>query len=116
MLGNYIIPSRTSILETLPKVVSSPPKIKSKSTNSSIENVFFELRKASNRHPYLSLGVFVAVLVSLALWGRGKIRRGKGPSGLTSGSNQRAGFFRLDGKESLLGTAGLGGGQNGKVD
>ena len=113
------MPSRTSILETLPKVLASPPKITAKSTTSSIVRVFMETRKAIRNHPYLGLGILVVVLAVLATWGRTRIRRGKGAMGLMNGSGSGTGFFKLDGKDGLLGGVGLGGGgggQNGKVD
>ncbi|KAI9756788.1 MAG: hypothetical protein M4579_003705 [Chaenotheca gracillima] len=115
--GGFIVPSRTSILETLPKVVKSPPELKAKSSTSSLETVYYEVRSASNSHPYISIGCLVGMLVGLAIWGRGRIRRGKNSPGGpiingSSGSGGGGGFFRLDGKEGLLG----GGGQNGKVD
>ena len=101
--GSPIVPSRTSILETLPKVVADPPKIAPKYTTGKIEQVFFQARGASTSHPWVSIGLFVGILVGVALWGRGRIRRTKGGSG--------AGFFQLDGKEGLLN-----GGGTGKVD
>ncbi|KAI9833533.1 MAG: hypothetical protein M1826_007147 [Phylliscum demangeonii] len=114
--GNFIVPSRTSILETLPKIVSSPPKIKPKSTASSLETLVFTIRRAANRHPYLMSGVLLAAFVALTLWSRRMIRRAKGHGHFPSGSGQGAGFFKLDGKEGLIGSAGLGGAPNGKVD
>ncbi|KAI9783164.1 MAG: hypothetical protein M1816_001486 [Peltula sp. TS41687] len=120
--GNYIMPSRTSILETLPKVVSSPPKLKPKSTTSSIGLLLFEIRKAFHNHPYFGFAGVLAALVTLSIWGRGRIRRGRGVAGgLMNGSSGHGGvgFFKLDGKEGgLSGSAGShgGGNQNGKVD
>jgi len=91
--------SRTSILETLPRVVSSPPKIKPRSTISNFEKFFFDIRGAISGHPVLSIGVIVGILISAATWGRKRIRKNRG------------GFFRLDEKDGLLG-----GNMNGKVD
>ncbi|KAL9118193.1 MAG: hypothetical protein Q9187_005264 [Circinaria calcarea] len=101
--GAPIVPSRTSILETLPKVVADPPKIAPKYTTGKIEQVFFQARGASKSHPWVSIGLFVGVLIGVAIWGKGRIRRTKGGSG--------GGFFQLDGKEGLLN-----GGGTGKVD
>jgi protein disulfide-isomerase len=97
--GNAIIPSRTSILETLPKVVASPPKIKAKRTISSIEQVIFDLKSTALEHPILAGGLTLVVLLAAGMWGRRRIRRNRG------------GFFRLDEKDGLLG-----GGYNGKAD
>jgi len=91
--------SRTSILETLPKVVISPPKIKPKSTISNFEKFFFDIRGAISGHPYLSIGVIAGIVIGAFMYGRGRIRRGRG------------GYFRLDEKDGLLG-----GSMNGKVD
>ncbi len=91
--------SRTSILETIPKVVASPPKIKPKSTISSFEKFFFDVRGAISGHPFLSIGVIAGIVFSVAMWSRGRARRRSG------------GFFRLDEKDGLLG-----GNTNGKVD
>lgn len=91
--------SRTSILETIPKVVASPPKIKPKSTISNFEKFFFDVRGAISGHPYLSVGVLAGILIGVAMWMKGRTRRSRG------------GFFRLDEKDGLLG-----GPANGKVD
>lgn len=53
------------------------------------------------------MGLMVGIMVGMALWGKGRIRRTKGIGG-SSGSL----FPQLDGKEGLL----SGGGANGKVD
>lgn len=99
--GNYIIPSRTSILETIPKVVTSPPKIKPKLTISSFSKVFFDIRGAASEHSMLTIGVIIGVVVTIVVLSRKKKR-------------SRGGFFRLD-DEKNLGLLG-GGGGNGKVD
>ncbi|KAM0137355.1 hypothetical protein ACHAP3_004162 [Botrytis cinerea] len=100
--GNYIIPSRTSILETIPKVVVNPPVIKPKSTVGSFEKAFFNVRGAISGHPFLSFGVALGMILGATMYGRGKI------------GARRGGFFRVDdgGKDGLLG--GVNGG--GKVD
>ena len=100
--GGYIVPSRTSILETLPKVISDPPKISPKYTTGVIEQVFLQTRGAFGHHPWISLGLIIGVVTS-AIWGRGRIRRAKG-----IGGNSGGGFFQLDGKEGLLNGVGLG--------
>ncbi|KAI5788292.1 thioredoxin-like protein [Geopyxis carbonaria] len=98
-----ITPSRSRILETLKAILSNPPSIRPKSTSSRIERMFFVARTGASGHPWASIGFFVVLLLALAVWGRGRIRRKAG-----------GGFFRLDGKEGGL----LGGGSvaQGKVD
>ncbi|KAJ9270279.1 hypothetical protein DTO271D3_2777 [Paecilomyces variotii] len=109
--GSPILPSRTSILETIPLVIASPPKIKSKSTIGLFEAVFFHTRSFLFVHPWITLSILaVSLLVSVYL-ARGKlIKRGlAGPGGILGGGS--GGFFHLDGKEGLLN-----GGSTGKVD
>ncbi|KAL9042145.1 MAG: hypothetical protein Q9214_003872 [Letrouitia sp. 1 TL-2023] len=100
--GAPIVPSRTSILETIPKVISSTPEIRSKSTTGIIGHVFYSARGGAKSHPFIALGLILGA-AAVAYWGRGRIRKSKGSSG---------GFFHLDGKESWLN----GGGSNGKAD
>jgi protein disulfide-isomerase len=104
--------SRTSILETIPLVVSSPPKLSPKSTVGTIETFFFFTRSFLNAHPilfFIFLGLTVAVA---AVFGRGRLlRRGVGRGGILGNSSNGGGFFHLDGKEGLLN-----GGSTGKVD
>ena len=88
-------------------MVAIPPKISPKSTTGKLESAFFHVRGASTGHPWISLGLIVGIMVGMALWGKGRIRRAKGLSGHTGGY-----FSQLDGKEGLL----SGGGANGKVD
>ncbi|KAH6673784.1 hypothetical protein B0J14DRAFT_512544 [Halenospora varia] len=97
--GSPIMASRTSILETIGKVVKNPPAIKPKTTISKFEKFFFDLRGAFSGHPFLSVGVIAGMVLGVMMWGRGRMRRNRG------------GFFRLDEKDGLLG-----GGMNGKVD
>lgn len=92
--GNFIMASRTSILETIPKVIASPPVIKPKSTISSFEKFFFDIRSTISRHPYLSVGTTLMIVAVVAWYGRKRRSRG--------------GFFRLDEKDGLLGGNGMG--------
>jgi hypothetical protein len=62
--------------------------------------LFLQLREKSRGHPWLSIMVAAGGLGYAATWGRRRIRRAKGG----------AGFFQLDGKESMLN------GGTGKVD
>ncbi|KAK1988961.1 thioredoxin [Colletotrichum cereale] len=105
--GNNILLSRTSILETISKVVTSPPKIKPKLTISSFEKIFFDMRVTFVEHPYLTMGCILGMAFGVFSWFRSRARRGRG------------GHFRLEEswgnkelmKEGLLGPSG-----NGKVD
>ena len=94
------MPSRTSILETLPKVVASPPKISSKSSTGVIQRVFFGLRGAATGHPWVSLGMLIGIVIGFLIWGRGRIKGGK--------KRISGGFFQLDGKDWVLNGGGYG--------
>ncbi|KAH8765510.1 thioredoxin [Diaporthe sp. PMI_573] len=76
--GNYIVPSRTSILETLNKVTAQPPKLKPKLTISSFEKIFFDMRVTFSEHPYLTIGCICGLLLGSASWFRGRHRRRNG--------------------------------------
>lgn len=105
--------SRTSILETLSQIYSSPTKLKSKSTIGFFEGTFFSIKTFISGHPLISIILLLATAAIVLLSARSKGRRGRSGSGLlgTSASGSK-GFFHLDGKEGLLG----GGSGNGKVD
>ncbi|KAI9783512.1 MAG: hypothetical protein M1839_003682 [Geoglossum umbratile] len=108
IFGNYISASRTAILETIPRVICNPPKIKPKSTITSLEVLFFQIRGAAYSHPLITLCLLIGAFGG-GLWGRGRIKKGRL---LTGFGGHGGGFFKLDGKEGLLGT----GGSGGKVD
>lgn len=92
------MPSRTSILETLPKVIASPPLIKPKSTMGSFKKFFFDIGGAISGHKLLSFVALIMTVVGGVSYMRRRSGRGRS-------------FFRLDEKDGLLGGNG-----NGKVD
>ncbi|KAK5559399.1 hypothetical protein LTR46_002441 [Exophiala xenobiotica] len=102
--GAYIVPSRTSILETLNRIIANPPKLTPKSTIGTFENVFFQIRNFGTYHPYFSFAILIISVVMLlyVLKNGTTIKR--------SLSRNSSGYFHLDGKEGLLGTT------NGKAD
>ncbi|KAL8998653.1 MAG: hypothetical protein Q9169_002313 [Polycauliona sp. 2 TL-2023] len=102
--GAPIVPSRTSILETLPKVVSNPPQLSSRSTAGPIKHVFYQARGGMASHPFITIMLIIAAVVG-AYWSKDRIRRSRAYSG-------NGGFFQLDGKEGWLG----GNGPYGKAD
>ncbi|OLN97399.1 Uncharacterized protein C3D6.13c [Colletotrichum chlorophyti] len=105
--GNSILLSRTSILETINKVVTSPPKIKPKLTISSFEKIFFDMRVSFVEHPFLTLGCILGLAFGAFSWFRSRTRRGRG------------GHFRLEeswGNKELMKEGLLGPNGNGKVD
>ncbi|KAM0667417.1 hypothetical protein ACQRIT_003545 [Beauveria bassiana] len=86
--GNHILVSRTSIMETLDKIVYGPQVIKPKLTISFIEKIFFDIRVTFRDHPILSLLSVCGVVYGALTWFRA--RKGR-----------RGGHFRLD--DSLTG-------------
>ncbi|KAL6248725.1 hypothetical protein RBB50_003787 [Rhinocladiella similis] len=102
--GAFIVPSRTSILETLNRIIANPPKLTPKSTIGTFENVFFQIRNFGTYHPYFSFAILIVSVVMLLYVLR------NGTTIKRSLSRNSSGYFHLDGKEGLLG------GSNGKAD
>lgn len=90
--GNPIRPSRSAILDTLKAVISEPSKIQPKSSTNRIYALFYKIRAKFWQHPWITVFGAIAGITVAAFWGRRRMRK--------RGS---AGFFRLDGKEGLLG-------------
>ncbi|EEQ91984.1 hypothetical protein RJZ56_003691 [Blastomyces dermatitidis] len=112
--GAYIMPSRTSILETITQVVSPSSRLKAKSTVGIFESMYFSTRSFYRNHPILFIAMFFAALIFAYLFTKGRLRKGRGAGGLLGAvtGSSGGGFFHLDGKEGLLG----GGNGSGKVD
>ncbi|KKY19207.1 putative disulfide isomerase [Phaeomoniella chlamydospora] len=125
--GAFITPSRTSILETIPKVISSPPKLRAKSTIGAIENFFFQIKNFISRHKIIAIITLVISVIVGLLYFRRKLlqydperkHRGHASNGIlgekttsTGGSflgnlfGGKNGYFHLDGKEGLLSSGG----------
>ena len=104
--GNPIVPSRTSILETLPRIVANPPKIVPKRTTTALGHVWWVLRGQVLGHPVLSTFLGLALLVALAFSSRRTMWR----------LGERGGYFHVGEKagpmDGLLG----GSAPQGKVD
>ena len=124
--GAFIVPSRTSILETLPKIVSSPPKLSPKSTIGFVENIIFQIKYFYFENKVITIGLLVMILVGFLLFARAKLnqheleagkryRSGGASSGIlgektsspsggfwTGLLDKGSGYFHLDGKEGLL--------------
>lgn len=110
--GNPIVPSRTSILETLPKIVASPPKISPKSTFTPLGHFLFSLKQGFLKHPIASVLFILVALIMMTVFVRGQLRKGTGRQWGTGG------FLHLpitNGKEGMNGILGNGAPQ-GKVD
>jgi len=104
------VPSRTSILETLPKVIASPPKLVPKSSTGRLMRVVLWARNVWARRPWLAAAALLALCGGALVAARRAARRGA-PFGA-------AGFFNLDReKGSFGGLLGVGGAPaGGKVD
>ncbi|KAK4959916.1 hypothetical protein LTR10_002804 [Elasticomyces elasticus] len=108
--GNPIVPSRTSILETLPRVVGSPPKIGSKRTMSVGGHAWWVFRGQVVEHPVVSAGVGIGLLVGIVVLAR----RG----GRQVGMDRLPSYFQVGEKGGMDGLLGgnAGSGGQGKVD
>ncbi|KAK4245226.1 thioredoxin-like protein [Corynascus novoguineensis] len=84
--GNPIVPSRTSILETINKVTANPPKLKPKLTIGFFEKLIFDVKTSFREHPFLSSGCVLGIAFGCLSWFRGKI----------SFRRPRFGHFKLD--------------------
>ena len=70
--------SRTSVMETLDKVVYNPQVLQPKLTISFIEKIFFDIRIAFTEHPWLSSGCVIGILFGFVSWLRGRTRKARG--------------------------------------
>lgn len=89
--------SRTSILETLPKIVANPPKIQPKSLTSRLGHMMFRVRSALSGHPWVVAGLSLGFVIGVLLYARR--RRQMRQYGNTGA------FFQLHEKEGLLGVS-----------
>ncbi|KAI5293009.1 hypothetical protein KEM55_007353, partial [Ascosphaera atra] len=110
--GASIMPSRTSILETLSHIVSSPTKLRSKSTVGPVQGTFVTVRSTMARHPFLFFFAFIASMMLISMSVKGKMRRSRGPAGWLGAAASFPGVYNLDSKDTGSGLAGSGG----KVD
>ncbi|KAK3905553.1 thioredoxin-like protein [Staphylotrichum tortipilum] len=105
--GNPIVPSRTSILESINKVTANPPKLKPKLTIGFFAKILFDIKTTFREHPYLSAGCVLGVAFAMLSCVRGRVRRVRLAGGSQGGNG---GSFKEDGKGAILG---LGVGGNG---
>jgi protein disulfide-isomerase len=68
MTGNPIVPSRTSIIETLPRVVANPPKIPYKRTMTILGHVWWVVKTQMQEHPLVTVFFSLFALAVMALW------------------------------------------------
>jgi protein disulfide-isomerase len=89
--GKPIAASRTGVLETLPRVLASPPKIAWKSSASTLGAVYYRARASWRAHPWLTAMSALAVAAACFVWWRRQRRRARG--------HGHGRFFNLDGSE-----------------
>ncbi|KAH8735916.1 putative disulfide isomerase [Ilyonectria robusta] len=75
--GNHIMVTRTSIMETLDKVVYGPNPITTKYTISSFEKIFFDIKMSFVDRPFLSCAFVVAAIFGVYSWLRSRSRRSR---------------------------------------
>lgn len=102
MTGNAIVPSRTSIIETLPRVIANPPKIAPKYTTSFIGHIWWVVKGQVFEHPIVTVVFALIFILGLAWWSR-RLNAARG------------GFIRLSEKGGMDGLLG-GNAGGGKVD
>lgn len=107
MTGNPIVPSRTSILETLPRIVANPPKIQAKSTTNALGHLWWVFKGLVVEHPMVSLGMALGMCGIVGWYGRRHVRGVAGVGG---------GYIRLGEKGGMDGLLGGNSGGQGKVD
>jgi protein disulfide-isomerase len=103
---NAIVPSRTSILETLSRVVSKPGSLPPKSTTTPLGHIWWVIRGGFLSHPLMSAVILLVLFVGGTIYARNFVKR-------------KGGYIKLSEKggpmDGLLG--GNSGGQSqGKVD
>ncbi|KAL6711033.1 hypothetical protein ACN47E_006908 [Coniothyrium glycines] len=101
--GEPIRVRRTSILETLSKVTTNPPKIAPKSTTGRITGAWLSISHFFGSHPFIGLGMVVGFFTAVVLFGKSRSRR--------KAFGNTASFFQLGEKDGLLG--GMGNGNHG---
>lgn len=106
--GNPIVPSRTSILETLPRIVANPPKISPKSTTTALGHVWWVLRGQMYEHPIISASIGLLMFIGLAMWSKKHVWR-------QSERVKGYGYFKVGEKGGPMDGL-LGGSGPGKVD
>lgn len=103
MTGNPIVPSRTSILETLPRIVANPPKIAAKSTTNALGHLWWVIKGQVLEHPLVSTGMLIGVLIVGFMYGKKHLP-------------QQGGYIKLTEKGGMNGLLGGNAGGQGKTD
>ncbi|KAJ4360108.1 uncharacterized protein N0V89_000668 [Didymosphaeria variabile] len=91
--GEFIRPSRSSILDTVKEVTKNPSTISPKSTSGTFMSFFHSIRRFGSDHPIFALGLAVVGIAA---------------SYLAKRKRRTGGYFQLGEKDGILGGTGLG--------
>ena len=75
MTGNSIVPSRTSILETLSRIVSNPANLPPKSTTTPLGHIWWVIRGGFLSHPLVSAVILLVLFVGGTIYARNFVKR-----------------------------------------
>lgn len=76
--GNAIVPSRTSILETLSRIVSNPANLPPKSTTTPLGHLWWVIRGGFLSHPLMSAIILLILCVGAAVYARNHVKKAGG--------------------------------------
>lgn len=76
--GNAIVPSRTSILETLSRIVSNPTNLPPKSTTTPLGHLWWVIRGGFLSHPIMSAVILLIVFVIGGMYARRSVSKAGG--------------------------------------
>jgi protein disulfide-isomerase len=76
--GNSIVPSRTSILETLSRIVSNPANLPPKSTTTPLGHIWWVIRGGFLSHPLVSAVILLVFFIGGAIYARNFVKRNGG--------------------------------------
>lgn len=73
--GNSIVPSRTSILETLSRIVSNPANLPPKSTTTPLGHIWWVIRGGFLSHPLVSAIILLVFFVGGSIYARNYVKK-----------------------------------------
>lgn len=76
--GNSIVPSRTSILETLSRIVANPANLPPKSTTTPLGHIWWVIRGGFLSHPLVSAIILIVFFVGGAIYARNYVKKSGG--------------------------------------
>jgi len=76
--GNSIVPSRTSILETLSRIVANPANLPPKSTTTPLGHIWWVIRGGFLSHPLVSALILIVFFIGGAIYARSYVKKSGG--------------------------------------